>query len=254
MKYIIKEKIQQFSKGDLEVSLYQKIIKLSEEVGEVSQAFLKYDGSRNTSASANGSPMDVIEECCDTINVACDIINSIVSTNHNILFEDVSDMFNTKLDKWESKQKKYTQPTENVDEKQIFKKLSKKGILIGSRVWSKNIKSDTDYDICVSEKNWLKIKNDLETISISYTVKSHSYGDKYGKNILGNDINVKMKLDGKNIDLIVYQAERIKWATELNEIIKNQIPEFLKEQINSDKKVRNNFVESFFEYKINRNI
>lgn len=102
--YIDEKRIDKLSGND-EVPLYQKIIKLSEEAGECSQAFLKYDKSVNVSASAKGTPLDVIEESCDCINVAMDIINSFVKI-HPELEEPTRELFQAKLDKWERKQQK----------------------------------------------------------------------------------------------------------------------------------------------------
>ena len=95
--------IEELSKNDLHVPLYQKIIKLQEEVGELSQAYLAYIDSSNQSKSATGSTMGVIEELCDTINVSMDIINYL--TYENAELETLTkNMFNKKLQKWEDKQ------------------------------------------------------------------------------------------------------------------------------------------------------
>ena len=83
-----------------------KVIKLAEETGELAQAFLKYNGSKNVSASAGGAPIDVIEEAGDCINVAMDIINAMVF-RHPELKQEAKEMFSAKLDKWERKQKAY---------------------------------------------------------------------------------------------------------------------------------------------------
>lgn len=100
--YIDFNKLQKLSDGD-DSPLYQKIIKLSEETGELAQAFLGYDNSKNSSKSANGDVVDVIEETCDVINVAMDIINDITKDNPEL--ENVTrKMFITKLIKWEMKQ------------------------------------------------------------------------------------------------------------------------------------------------------
>ncbi len=68
-KYIDIERIVGLSKGDESVALYQKIIKLSEEAGEISDAVDNFEIK------------EVVEELCDTINVAVDIINALNSTN-----------------------------------------------------------------------------------------------------------------------------------------------------------------------------
>jgi len=92
----------------MQVPIYQKIIKLGEESGEVAQAFLELDGAKNVSASASTEDkvMEVIEECGDTINVALDIIFALKKQN-KISSSDISELFDSKLDKWERKQKNY---------------------------------------------------------------------------------------------------------------------------------------------------
>jgi len=104
--YIDTKRIEKLSDEDLSVPLYQKILKLSEESGELSQAFLKYDGSKNTSASATGGVENVLEETCDVINVAVDIINVLTKDNKE-LEKYTRNLFQKKLDKWERKQKAY---------------------------------------------------------------------------------------------------------------------------------------------------
>jgi hypothetical protein len=79
--------------------LSNKVIKLSEECGELSSAYLGYSNSKNVSASAGKDKLDVLEESCDVINVAMDIINSLGFTS-----EEVKMMFDKKLSKWEIKQ------------------------------------------------------------------------------------------------------------------------------------------------------
>lgn len=94
------KRVERLSAGntDIEVSLEQKIIKLFEEGGELSQATLKYIGAKNVSASAGQTKDHVLEECCDVLNVTLDIINALGFTT-----EEARTMFDKKLDKWESK-------------------------------------------------------------------------------------------------------------------------------------------------------
>jgi NTP pyrophosphatase (non-canonical NTP hydrolase) len=96
--YIDFERVEMLSAHDTNsgIILANKIIKLGEETGEVSQAYLQFVGSANVSKSASGS--DLIEECMDVINVAMDIINAI-----GISDEDAKEIFDKKLNKWESK-------------------------------------------------------------------------------------------------------------------------------------------------------
>lgn len=110
--YIDAERVQKLSDKDSVVPLYQKVIKLSEESGELAQAFLKFDGSKNTSASAKGKVEDVLEEAVDCINVTMDIINVLTKGNPALELY-TKQLFQKKLDKWEAKQNgvAYTQKT-----------------------------------------------------------------------------------------------------------------------------------------------
>jgi NTP pyrophosphatase (non-canonical NTP hydrolase) len=100
--YVNYDRIANLSVSDNEVPLVNKALKLSEEVGEFSQAMLKHLGSKNVSASAGNKKENVLEELCDVINIAVDIINAMGFTD-----EETSKMFEKKLDKWEAKTKKY---------------------------------------------------------------------------------------------------------------------------------------------------
>jgi len=106
INYIDEKRVHQLSLNDSDVVMSDKLIKLSEEVGECSSAYLKYKKSKNVSASAKGAPIDVIEEAGDTINVAMDIINAMVLL-HPEVEDEARVMFSKKLDKWERKQKAY---------------------------------------------------------------------------------------------------------------------------------------------------
>lgn len=68
-KYIDFERIELLGKGDKTVALYQKMIKLSEEAGEISDAVDNFDIK------------EIVEELCDTINVAVDVVNAINAIN-----------------------------------------------------------------------------------------------------------------------------------------------------------------------------
>ena len=101
--YIDFNKLGNLSEIDNGVEMSSKVIKLSEEVGELSQAFLKYIGSKNVSASAGENTKEnMLEETLDSIIVAMDIVNALG-------FEDieVKNMFNKKLSKWDAKTLKY---------------------------------------------------------------------------------------------------------------------------------------------------
>lgn len=94
------ERALKLSDRDNSVPLAIKVLKLSEEAGEVSSEFLAECGASNASKSAGGTPYDVVTECCDVINCALDIINQY---KEDVPYEEVQDIFSRKLDKWESK-------------------------------------------------------------------------------------------------------------------------------------------------------
>ena len=99
------QKLENLSRDDRHIPLYQKVIKLGEESGEVFKAFLEYDNADNVSKSADVDKpvMAVLEECCDTINCAMDIINTL--TDYDIeLMGLTRQLFRDKLSKWEDKQ------------------------------------------------------------------------------------------------------------------------------------------------------
>lgn len=104
--YINENRIHKLSLGESSVLPANKIIKLQEEAGELAQAYLKYTSSTNASASADGTPLEVIEEAGDCINVAMDIINHMI-IKHPELEDEARALFDKKLDKWENKQKNY---------------------------------------------------------------------------------------------------------------------------------------------------
>ena len=80
-------------------SLIERALKLTEEVGEVSEAVLSFTGVSGCGYK-NKTAEDVIEESIDTIIMAYSIIHS-VGANYEELYET----FNKKLSKWESKMK-----------------------------------------------------------------------------------------------------------------------------------------------------
>jgi len=96
--FIDYDKLEKISALDKDVDVRDKIMKLYEEGGELSQAVLGYIGSKTTSKSAGDTKEDVLEEACDVINIAIDIINWL-----GVSDEEAAQMFNKKLDKWASK-------------------------------------------------------------------------------------------------------------------------------------------------------
>lgn len=103
INYIDDKWIENLSNNDINIPLNHKIIKLQEEVGELSQAFLAYDNCTNKSKSSTGTIFDLIEELCDVINVSMDIMNSITQDDPKLeMLARI--VFINKLTKWENKQ------------------------------------------------------------------------------------------------------------------------------------------------------
>lgn len=111
MKKLDLELLHKLSVLDKNVPLYKKIIKLQEEVGELSQEFLAYDDKQigirtNSSKSAKGTLETVIEETCDVINVAIDILNALEMLQEykdRLPNDYIENEFHRKLLKWHSK-------------------------------------------------------------------------------------------------------------------------------------------------------
>ena len=111
MKKLDLELLQRLSILDKDVPFYKKLIKLQEEVGELSQEFLAYDDKQlgirtNSSKSAKGTLETVIEETCDVINVAIDLLNAIEMSQEykdRLPSDYIENEFHRKLLKWHSK-------------------------------------------------------------------------------------------------------------------------------------------------------
>jgi NTP pyrophosphatase (non-canonical NTP hydrolase) len=97
-------RLKSLSNADKDVPLYQKIIKLQEEIGEVAQEFLAFDGAKNASKSAKGDKL--LEEVIDVLIVAKDIINAMADKSSTPV-DEIVELCNTKLDKWYNKTLKY---------------------------------------------------------------------------------------------------------------------------------------------------
>lgn len=82
-------------------NISSKVIKLSEEVGEVSAEYLAFAGTSNRSASAEGKIENLLEEAIDVFIVAVDLINTIPLSS-----ETTTKILAKKLKKWEAKQNK----------------------------------------------------------------------------------------------------------------------------------------------------
>lgn len=91
--------IDRIAKLDIK-TLKEKSLKLTEESGEVAEAVLSYTETCGCGYK-NKSKEDIIEECLDTIIVAASIISQVY--DHNTDEEVVKKVFNTKMEKWETK-------------------------------------------------------------------------------------------------------------------------------------------------------
>lgn len=98
------KRLEKLSKGSIDsnISLTEKMVKLFEEGGELSQAVLKYVGSPTSSASGGETKEHVLEECMDSLNIILDIINYFEFSQEECVL-----MFDKKLDKWENKIKSH---------------------------------------------------------------------------------------------------------------------------------------------------
>lgn len=81
-------------------TLVERTLKLSEEVGEVSQAVLSYSKACGCEYK-NKTKEDVVEECLDVIIVASSIISQ--SCENNVDLEEVKKIYDKKLSKWKEK-------------------------------------------------------------------------------------------------------------------------------------------------------
>lgn len=81
-------------------SLMERALKLSEEVGEVSQAVLS---SSNVCGCGykEKTKEDIVEECLDVIIVASSIISQ--SYDNEINMDEIVNIYKKKLKKWEEK-------------------------------------------------------------------------------------------------------------------------------------------------------
>ena len=82
-------------------SLCNRILKLSEEIGELSQSYLKYSGSVNSSASGGQTKKELIEEATDVLIVILDVLNQIIESDKDqIMFDE---FLQKKAEKWRRK-------------------------------------------------------------------------------------------------------------------------------------------------------
>ncbi len=79
------------------------ILKLVEETGELSQAYLKYSGSINASKSGWDSKKHLIEEAQDVLLVVLDLLNKIIESDED--YQVFVNFLKQKNEKWKSKLK-----------------------------------------------------------------------------------------------------------------------------------------------------
>ncbi|GAA0116102.1 MazG-like family protein [Clostridium senegalense] len=96
------EKIEELTKLDKK-TLVERALKLSEEVGEVSEAILSYCNVCGCGYKKKGRE-DVIEECLDVIIVASSLISHVSDGNLDNNF--IRNLYLKKINKWEEKSKK----------------------------------------------------------------------------------------------------------------------------------------------------
>ncbi len=93
------EEIQKLTSIDTK-TLVERTLKLSEEVGEASQAVLSHSNACGCGYK-NKSKEDIVEECLDVIIVASSIISQ--SYDNNVDIESIKNVYNKKLNKWKEK-------------------------------------------------------------------------------------------------------------------------------------------------------
>lgn len=81
-------------------TLVERALKLSEEVGEVSEAVLSYSNACGCGYKGKNSK-DVIEECIDVIIVATSIISQV--SNNDVELGQLLKTYTNKMNKWELK-------------------------------------------------------------------------------------------------------------------------------------------------------
>jgi len=82
-------------------SLCNRLLKLSEEIGELSQSYLKYSWSVNSSASWGETKKELVEEATDVFIVILDILNQIIETEEDQKLFD--EFLAKKTQKWKNK-------------------------------------------------------------------------------------------------------------------------------------------------------
>lgn len=82
--------------------MYERVIKLGEEVGEVNEAFLKWTTASGMTYKGFGKPQDVAEECIDVMLIAESILYELY-TGGQVTLEELNELRKRKIKKWEEK-------------------------------------------------------------------------------------------------------------------------------------------------------
>lgn len=93
------EVIENLTKLDKKI-LIERALKLSEEVGEVSEAILSYSNACGCGYK-NKDKKDVIEECLDVIIVATSLISQV--SDNDVDEKLVEELYSKKINKWKQK-------------------------------------------------------------------------------------------------------------------------------------------------------
>jgi len=89
-------------KRDANTPLEFKLLKLSEEVGELSAEFIKYKKASNASASAVGDGKELLTEAVDVFIVITDILGNLEKLD-DCKDYDTGEIIDKKLEKWKAK-------------------------------------------------------------------------------------------------------------------------------------------------------
>ena len=99
---LVKEINKKYVKGEIDNTT--RMVKLMEEVGELSQMILLFEKSNNMSNSMKNNNIDVVkettEEIIDSFIVLMDMI---VSINPDITEEEINEIIKRKTNKWKNK-------------------------------------------------------------------------------------------------------------------------------------------------------
>jgi len=96
------EKAKRLSKKDNKLSIELKVLKINEEVGELTQAALAYVKAPNCSSSKRNRSDKTNRE--EVLEEGCDVINSTMNLLFNVFTDkEIAEMFNKKLQKWAGK-------------------------------------------------------------------------------------------------------------------------------------------------------